>query len=141
MNDGSKSEPFFDNIFKLLAGIAFVSWMIQEYILPHNKLFLFLAIVCGLADVFYLFGHKILPGNRILVALNWAGFCLCIWLIYRNPGKSVEGNIAPVVEPDVTLESLGVVNKWKALCLIFCLIAAMLIHLFSSGFWDLRIFS
>ena len=41
-DNGFKTEPFFDNIFKLLAGIAFVSWMIQEYVLPHNKLFLFL---------------------------------------------------------------------------------------------------
>jgi hypothetical protein len=104
-NDGTKSEPFFDNVFKLLAGIAFVSWMIQEYVLPHNKFFLFLAIVCGLADVFYLFVHKILPNNLFLIVLSWAMYLVCIWLIYRNPTEinpAAPNSIAP---PVVTLST------------------------------------
>jgi len=70
-------------------------------------------------------------------AIRWSG-------VWDNP------NFYGLLMGTGVVLALGIgIREWqmtdggrrKALCLIFCLIAAMLIHLFSSGFWDLRIFS
>jgi hypothetical protein len=90
---GTESKPIFDSIFSLLAGIGVVSWMIQEWILPHNKIFLFIAIACGLAEVFYLLAHKILPHSRTVIFLSWVVYCFSLWAIHKHPGETNPGEM------------------------------------------------
>jgi hypothetical protein len=78
---------YFDNVSKLLGGIAFVCWMIQEWVLPHNRIFLFIAILFGLADIFYLVLHKFLPRNRFLVILGWTMFFALMFYITKHEDR------------------------------------------------------
>jgi hypothetical protein len=96
------SKPFwdlFDNIFKMLEGVAFVSWMIQEYILPDNQIFLFIAIVTGLAGVFYLLAHKTLPHRMYFIVTCWVIYVLCIWSIFTHSYKPATENPATQFQP------------------------------------------
>jgi hypothetical protein len=83
---------YFDNVSKLIGGIAFVCWMIQEWILPSNRIFLFIAIVLGLADVFYLILHKFLHHNRTVIVFGWIVFAVIVVIIHRPrpPGRGVD---------------------------------------------------
>ncbi len=82
-----------DNFFKLIAGIAFVAWMIQEWWLPHNKIFLLIAIICGLADVFYVLANKFLPSRLYFAIPLWVVFLGMVIFVARHQG------IAPVAIP------------------------------------------
>jgi hypothetical protein len=77
------NSDWFDGIFKFLAAVAFVSWMIQEFVPDFHKLFLFIAIAFGLADAFYLLAHKIFKGC-FWVFLCWIIYVFCMIEIFRN---------------------------------------------------------
>jgi hypothetical protein len=87
----SKSLWDWDNFFKLIGAIGIASWTIQEWVIPHDKVFLFITVVCFVADVFYIVIHKFLPHKRALCVLGWIIYFCCVYLIYKN---SAEKNTA-----------------------------------------------
>ena len=92
---------YFDNVAKLLTGIAFVSWMIQEWVIPHDKIFLFVAIVFGLADVFYLVLHRFLPRKHWIIIIGWTVYAGVVFLIAKNPSELKKIEVEPLVTVDV----------------------------------------
>lgn len=86
MADDSIANPelgarvaLFDNIFKFVEGVAFVFWMLYEFL--GYKVLLYLAIVFCLAGLFYLLGHKILKRPAFIVAtwIVYAGICVLLF--------------------------------------------------------------
>src|SRR5258708_30255568 len=74
--------------------------MVQEWFVPHNKIFLFIAIVAGLADVAYILGHKILCTNRGVI-VSWVLYAVCFVLIVKYQSKPEEP------KPHITLVLVG----------------------------------
>lgn len=95
MSDNQKTQqPFsiwayFDNFSKLLAGLAFVVWMIEEW--NHKRIFLFVAIVFGVVDVFYLVLHKPVWSPQWLKCIGWIVCASLLIYIYRDGFSSVWG--------------------------------------------------
>jgi hypothetical protein len=81
---------YFDNIAKLIGGIAFACWVIEEWILPRNEIFLFLTAILCVMEVFYLIFHKLLPKNHAFICIGWASYLLVMLLIYKNHTKKIE---------------------------------------------------
>lgn len=73
--------------------------MIQEWILPEDRIFLLVAIIFGLADVFYLVLHKFLHRNRSLIVFCWGIYAVLIVFIAKNnpePKPATVPALAPV---------------------------------------------
>src|ERR1039458_5901154 len=58
VNNITHPDAGWDNLFKLVGAIGIATWMIQEWIIPHNQIFLFITIVCFVADVFYIIADR-----------------------------------------------------------------------------------
>jgi hypothetical protein len=81
-NDGIQSV-LSDNIFRFLASVSIVTWMIHEFVFDTHKIFLFTAIVFGLADAFYVLAHKIFT-KLVMAIICWVIFGFCVFLIFKN---------------------------------------------------------
>jgi hypothetical protein len=80
------ASVFDDDLFKFFASISIVSWMIHEFVFDIHKVFLFIAIVFGLADAVYALAHKILKGWAWLI-LCWGLYAVCIFAIFKNEAQ------------------------------------------------------
>ena len=72
---------YFDTVSKVLAGIAFAAWMIEEW--TGIKILLFAAILTGTADVFYLVLHKVVK-HPVRIIIGWGVFAILSWFIFRS---------------------------------------------------------
>jgi len=85
-NNGKRSrwtKGFFDDVFKFLESIGFVSWMFHEWFPDTHKIWLLIAIIFALAGAFYILAHKILIQKAWMI-LTWVAYFCCIVFIAKN---------------------------------------------------------
>jgi len=97
METDKKPVEFFDTVFKVVESVAFVLWMIHEFVFDIHKTILFFAICMALAGPFYLMGHKMLHGKASKI-LNWTIYVACIYILALNQQKP---------EPKLTVSIMG----------------------------------
>jgi hypothetical protein len=100
---------YFDTFSKVLAGIAFVAWMVQEW--TGVRAFLFIAIVIGLADVFYIVLHKVIK-RPPAIASGWLLFlAISFGVFYANKSdKPGEGNLINSGQLSISIPAAGKIN-------------------------------
>lgn len=85
-----------DDIFKFIAGLAFVSWMLDEFVPDTHKIFLFAAIAFGLADAVYVLAHKIFKKTSFAIVC-WVLYAISLIGIFKN-----ENSPGPTPSPHLT---------------------------------------
>jgi hypothetical protein len=104
---------FGDNLFRFFASIAFVSWMIHEFVFDSHKIFLFIAIIFGLAEAFYVLAHKILIKSG-WIALSWMLYLICLIAIFRNESEQTALATSPTTEKQIEVFSkVAAARQWQ----------------------------